>query len=120
MQCPKCNHIPLAGNQPDPNRCPACGIEYAAAIRERVQQSQHTRQAAEQQMSASPAPHVKRAIMEHRGAQPVVVLDVNMSFGSMVVFMIKWALAAIPAMLILMLIGFFAVMFLGGLAGTMR
>lgn len=120
MQCPKCNHIPLAGNQPDPNRCPACGIEYAAAIRERAQQSQRARQTADSQPLAVAAPNVKKAMMEYRGAQPVVVLDVNMSFGSMVVFMIKWALAAIPAMLILMLIGFFAVMFLGGLAGTMR
>lgn len=120
MQCPKCNHIPLAGNQPDPNRCPACGIEYAAAIRERTQQSQRTKQAVQQQPSLVAAPNVQKAMMEYRGAQPVVVLDVNMSFGSMVVFMIKWALAAIPAMLILMLIGFFAVIFLGGLAGAMR
>jgi len=31
----------------------------------------------------------------------VVVVDLNMSFGSMVVFMVKWVIAAIPAMLIL-------------------
>jgi len=50
-----------------------------------------------------------------RGAQPVVVLDVNMSFGSMVIFMIKWALAAIPALLILSLIGFFLAFLVGAL-----
>ena len=37
--------------------------------------------------------------------QPVVVVDVQMKFTSMVVFMVKWALAAIPALLILILIG---------------
>lgn len=35
----------------------------------------------------------------------VVVTDVRMPFGSMVVFMVKWALAAIPALLILVVIG---------------
>ncbi len=34
----------------------------------------------------------------------VIVTDVRMRFGSMVVFMIKWALASIPAMIILVLI----------------
>ena len=33
--------------------------------------------------------------------QEVVVKDVQMKFGSMVVFMLKWTLAAIPAMIIL-------------------
>ena len=33
----------------------------------------------------------------------VVVTDVNMRFGSMVVFMIKWVVAAIPAAIILAL-----------------
>ena len=35
----------------------------------------------------------------------VVVTDVDMKFGTMIVFMIKWAIAAIPATLILSLIG---------------
>ncbi|MDQ6981213.1 MAG: hypothetical protein Q9M46_07020 [Ghiorsea sp.] len=34
----------------------------------------------------------------------VVVTDIQMSFGSMVVFMIKWAIAAIPALIILSVI----------------
>lgn len=34
-------------------------------------------------------------------ARPVVVHDLRMDFGSMVVFMIKWSIAAIPAFLIL-------------------
>lgn len=42
------------------------------------------------------------------GQQPllrVTVTDINMSFLSMVGFMIKWALASIPAAIILMMIG---------------
>lgn len=36
-----------------------------------------------------------------REEQTVVVTDVRMPFGSMVVFLIKWALASIPALLIM-------------------
>jgi hypothetical protein len=32
---------------------------------------------------------------------PIRVIDVKMPFGSMVVFMVKWSLAAIPALIIL-------------------
>src|SRR5215213_11997827 len=38
------------------------------------------------------------------GSQAVTVVDVRMPFGSMVAFMIKWALAAIPAIFILSII----------------
>lgn len=34
----------------------------------------------------------------------VVVTDIRMPFMSMVVFMVKWSIAAIPAMIILMVI----------------
>jgi hypothetical protein len=35
----------------------------------------------------------------------VVVADIKIPFGSMVVLMVKWAVATIPALIILMLIG---------------
>lgn len=44
---------------------------------------------------------------QHAMQQPptrVVVTDVDMKFGTMIVFMIKWAIAAIPAAFILSLI----------------
>ncbi len=37
--------------------------------------------------------------------QNVVVTDIKMNFWSMVMFMVKWVLASIPAMLILFVIG---------------
>ena len=39
--------------------------------------------------------------------QRVVVMDIDMPFGSMIAFMVKWAFAAIPALLILGIVGFF-------------
>ncbi|MCQ4271077.1 hypothetical protein NA655_08590 [Pseudomonas kuykendallii] len=49
------------------------------------------------------------------GVQPVVVVDVHMRFGSMVMFMIKWAIASIPAFLILLVIGWIVARLFGGL-----
>ena len=46
--------------------------------------------------------------------QAVVVTDVQMPFGSMVVFMVKWALASIPAMIIVAIVGA-SVTMLGGM-----
>ncbi len=54
----------------------------------------------------------------------VTVTDIQMPFGSMVIFMIKWAIASIPAAIILFLIAsIFAVVFGGvfsGMIGIMR
>ena len=48
--------------------------------------------------------------------QEVVVVDVSVPFGSMVVFMVKWAIASIPAFLILIVLGFLVGGLLGGIA----
>ncbi|GAB4262095.1 MAG: hypothetical protein Kow0065_12730 [Methylomicrobium sp.] len=37
----------------------------------------------------------------------IIVTDIQMPFLSMVVFMVKWAIASIPAIIILVLIGSF-------------
>jgi hypothetical protein len=54
----------------------------------------------------------------------VTVINVDMPFGSIVVFMIKWALAAVPALLILAFIGVIAKAvsgwFITGMAGIGR
>lgn len=47
----------------------------------------------------------------------VTVTDIRMPFGSMVVFMIKWAIASIPAAIILFLLGAFLTAIFGGLLG---
>jgi len=45
----------------------------------------------------------------------VVVTDIRMPFWSMVVFMVKWAIAAIPALVILTGIWWITVALLGGM-----
>ena len=48
-------------------------------------------------------------------AEEIIVKDINMSFGSMVVFMVKWSIAAIPAMFILTIIGGILALLFGGM-----
>ena len=43
----------------------------------------------------------------------VVVTDIKMPFSSMVVFMVKWAIATIPALIILAVVGSIVFSFLG-------
>ena len=52
--------------------------------------------------------------MEEKESNHVVVVDVKMPFLSMVVFMVKWTIAAIPALLILAILGS---LFFGLIAG---
>ncbi len=46
-------------------------------------------------------------------AREVVVTDVKIPFWSMVILLVKWAIAAIPAMIILVILGTAASMVLG-------
>lgn len=48
----------------------------------------------------------------------VIVTDIKMPFLSMVAFMVKWAVAAIPAFIILGVLAAVLVGFLGGLMGS--
>jgi CHASE2 domain-containing sensor protein len=43
--------------------------------------------------------------MASREINEVVVTDIKMSFSSMVIFMVKWAIATIPAIIILTVVG---------------
>ena len=52
--------------------------------------------------------------------QKVSVSDVSMPFGSMVVFILKWTLASIPAMLIIFLIAMVLAGLFGGMFMSMR
>jgi hypothetical protein len=55
--------------------------------------------------------------MSNDNGTEVIVVDVKMPFLSMVVFMVKWAIAAIPAIIILVIIGAVVAAFFGGLVG---
>lgn len=56
--------------------------------------------------------------MESR--QEIIVTDIRMPFASMVIFMIKWAIAAIPAFIILSLLFMIFSMLFGGMLGGMH
>ena len=89
--------------------CPHCGKELIATVPTPA--------------SAAPAVDmwVPQRIPEPPAPSRVAVVDINMPFGSMVGFMIKWALAAIPAFLILAVIGFLlSALFAGLVAGLFR
>ena len=48
----------------------------------------------------------------------VKITDINMPFWSMVIFMVKWAIASIPAIIILMLLFMFLSFAFGGFVTT--
>ena len=50
--------------------------------------------------------------------QKVIVVDLQMPFISMVMLMVKWALASIPALMILFAIFTFATSLMGGITTT--
>jgi len=54
--------------------------------------------------------------MNSNAGNSVVIVDIRMPFISMVVFMVKAAIAAIPAFIILALLGALAAAVFGGLA----
>lgn len=51
----------------------------------------------------------------NESVQKVSVSDVSMPFGSMVVFILKWTLASIPAMLIIFVVALVLAGLFGGL-----
>ena len=55
--------------------------------------------------------------MQSDTQREVIVTNVKMPFGSMVIFMIKWALASIPAAIILFAIYAIVVAVFGGILG---
>lgn len=98
MQCPKCGYEPtLAETQRSPDDCVKCGINYAGHARHAAEQAQRKKEGA---AIIKLAPAVRDATAKYPGAQPVVVIDINMGFWSMVKFMVKFAFATIPAALI--------------------
>lgn len=52
---------------------------------------------------------------ENDEAKKVIVIDLQMPFFSIVVLMVKWALASIPAIIILVIIFSITTSFMGGM-----
>lgn len=123
MECLSCKHIDSPEAFGSPAKCPQCGVyqDKARAHIERMEKAQSPSTAPEPSQMVNIADEREKlrigmvreaagkgysgqvldAIEKYPGAQPVVVVDMRMSFWSMVVFMVKWVIASIPAFLIL-------------------
>lgn len=121
QQCPACNYeLTLAEQTVAEGKCPSCGV-YFAKYKARPENAARGPNSKWTEGPLVPEPAfrlaadpVKVATRGLSGVQPVVVVDVHMRFWSMVVFMVKAALAAIPAMAIL----FVVFMALGAMVGS--
>lgn len=91
-------------------KCPQCGIDRVdlhtpcsiCGSKNGLQSQGHTLSLSFPQEGAQkPLPVAANPAHVHTSRTEVVVTDIKMPFGSMVAFMIKWALAAIPAFIIL-------------------
>ena len=51
-------------------------------------------------------------------SEEVVVTDVRIPFGSMIVLILKWTLASIPAMIVLVILGTLAAGIVAGMFGA--
>lgn len=79
----------------------------------------HERAALVEEMNRR-AGHVRSTFSQPPQFQKVVVTDIDMPFGSMVSFMVKWAIASIPAFLILLIIGFICAAVLAAFGASLR
>lgn len=114
MQCPKCNYEPtMAEMQSSPDDCVQCGVNYEGYARHQASAAEQE-QARRAKEANAPAPHVQKALMGNKGATPVIIIDFEMSFLSMVKFMVKWVIASIPAAIILVLLATMAAAFVSG------
>ena len=94
--------------------CKKCGEkniipENAEGISESEIKSEHTISDAFDDGNNKQSDSKTIEVSTHKGNstqfQPVTIEDIKMPFGSMVQFMVKWAIASIPAFIILFLIG---------------
>jgi hypothetical protein len=93
--------------------------DISAADAEEIQQELLRRRAGRE-----PGPGPARGALEERSGsarepRPVRIVDFDMPFGSMVVFMLKWTFAAIPAMLLLFAAAIAIWVFAGGALATL-
>lgn len=106
-------------------KCDFCGYEFTmreaqeGAKCPRCEESR-AKDESDKAWRASVSPDVQGAIRDYPGAQPVVVVDLRMSFSSMMWFMVKAALASIPAFIILFVIGSVLAGFGAGLINALR
>jgi hypothetical protein len=113
--CPKCK----AQNHPSMTYCAKCGGDLPS-----IKQESDTKPidppayaAGPAKADASPATQ-PQSMAAQANTAPIQcrIVDIDLPFWSMVNFMVKWAVAAIPALIILIILAFFAVAILSAVA----
>lgn len=114
--CPHCReeaYAPgdAAGQTVD---CPACGKSFEISL------PASNRPPPLKRRAQTEFQQVPRQVPISAGKQEVVVTDIRIPFGSMVVLIIKWAIAAIPALVLLFVLGsIVSAIFIGGCAAML-
>ena len=125
MKCPNCDFIDKDDAFGEPAKCPKCSAIYEKALRVRQLRDQVDAQRSAK-IQTNPASSALKSKLENaaeavadgrrnreaietektkkRERQMVIVADIDMPFMSMVSFMIKWGIAAIPAMAVLFIL----------------
>jgi len=105
VKCDDCGKYSVPG----PANCEYCGASLRGAARVEVDESEKGSPTG----IASTPPATFVPVTSNR----VVVTDFDMPFGSMVMFMVKWAFASIPAMLVLGIVAGILIAMFGALIG---
>ena len=124
FNCQHCNELIISKflKVGEISECKKCGEkntipENAEGISESEIKSGHTISDAFDDGNNKQSDSKTIEVSTHKGNstqfQPVTIEDIKMPFGSMVEFMVKWAIASIPAFIILFIIGFFVAGILG-------
>ena len=111
--CPKCGNKNLNSSK----SCEWCGtsLENIEQIsnQENPEKNSNNNEIVNQLKALSDK--ISRIEINTRNRGSVEISDINMTFGSMVVFNIKWAIATIPAAIILFVLGSILMTLFGGL-----
>lgn len=113
IKCPKCGYERGPGENAPAWQCPQCKVAYTKVAPSRSEWSPLPLPSTPS-TAPPPFPRMEEPILAEEMA--VSVVDIKMPFMSMVTFMVKWAIASIPAFIILVLIGVASTSFIGGLA----
>jgi hypothetical protein len=114
--------------------CPKCDAAYTLKYSRYSPEKTHTCSACGEQIPLpeittvplEPAPSAQMptayTMRSSRDPKEVIITDIRIPFGSMVVFMLKWAIASIPAALLLAGIVFlvFGTLIIGGCAAILN
>ncbi len=107
VKCPECGSV----NEDDSKICYKCDLNLIDAIR-------YMQPEERKKLYVKGTPQ-RPVIKKVQGIQEVIVKDFDMPFGSMIVLMVKWALASIPAIIILAILVGFAVGLIMKALGTL-